>query len=327
MKPIGNFIPDNPFFLAPLAGITDAPTRLLAKSMGAALVYTEMVSGKGLMYNNKNTQGLLRINPAEKPVAIQIFGCEPEVMAYTARELDGRENVILDINMGCPVPKVTRYGEGSAMMKGPKNIFRVVEAAARSTNKPITIKIRSGWDATSINATEVARMAEAAGAAAIAIHGRTRDQFYTGKADWSVISDMVRSVSIPVIGNGDIFHGEDALAMLDQTGCEYVMIARGALGNPWIFREAVALYEGRPKPEPPTIEEKISMLLRHLDLAVAEKGERVAVMELRKHVGWYLKGEHGATAVRRAANQITTAKDFHDLLKGLPDSLTASQPV
>lgn len=317
MKPIGNFTPDNPFFLAPLAGITDAPTRRLAKSMGAALVYTEMVSGKGLMYNNKNTEGLLRIYEEEKPVAIQIFGCEPEVIAYTARELAPRENAILDINMGCPVPKVTKNGEGSAMMKDPSNIFRVVEAAVRNANKPVTIKIRSGWDANSINAVEVAKAAEAAGAAAIAVHGRTRDQFYAGRADWSVISDVVRSVSLPVIGNGDIFHGEDALAMLDQTGCDYVMIARGALGNPWIFREAVALYEGRPKPEPPTISEKIAMLRRHLELAVAEKGERVAVMELRKHVGWYLKGEHGATAVRRIANQTSTAADFRALLEDL----------
>ena len=317
MKPIGTLTFDNPFFLAPLAGITDAPTRLLAKSMGAALVYTEMVSGKGLMYNNKNTEGLLRIYEEEKPVAIQIFGREAEVIAYTARELASRENVILDINMGCPVPKVTKNGEGSAMMKDPKNIYRVVEAAVRNASKPVTVKIRSGWDANSINAVEVAKMAEAAGAAAVAVHGRTRDQFYTGKADWSVISDVVRSVSIPVIGNGDIFHGEDALAMLEQTGCDYVMIARGALGNPWIFREAVALYEGRPKPEPPTTEEKVAMLIRHLDLAVAEKGERVAVMELRKHVGWYLKGEHGATAVRRAANQVATAVEFRSLLEGL----------
>lgn len=317
MKPIGNFTPDNPFFLAPLAGITDAPTRLLSKSMGAALVYTEMVSGKGLMYNNKNTEGLLRIYDEEKPVAIQIFGCEPEVIAYTARELANRENEILDINMGCPVPKVTKNGEGSALMKDPQKVFSVVEAAVRNAGKPVTVKIRSGWDRDSINAAEVARMAEAAGAAAVAVHGRTRDQFYTGKADWSVISDVVQSVSIPVIGNGDIFHGEDALAMLDQTGCDYVMIARGALGNPWIFREAVALYQGRPKPEPPTTDEKIAILLRHLELAVAEKGERVAVMELRKHVGWYLKGEHGATAVRRAANQITTAADFRSMLEGL----------
>lgn len=317
MKPIGTFLPDNPFFLAPLAGITDAPTRLLAKSMGAALVYTEMVSGKGLMYNNKNTEGLLRIHEEEKPVAIQIFGCEPTVIAYTARELASRENVILDINMGCPVPKVTKNGEGSAMMKDPKNIFKVVEAAVQNAQKPVTIKIRSGWDADSINAVEVARIAEAAGAAAVAVHGRTRDQFYTGKANWSVISDVVRSVSIPVIGNGDIFHGEDALAMLEQTGCEYVMIARGALGNPWIFRETLALYKGCPKPAAPTIEEKIAMLSRHLDLAVAEKGERIAVMELRKHVGWYLKGEHGATAVRRMVNQIASATEFRNLLEDM----------
>lgn len=317
MKPIGNFIPDHPFFLAPLAGITDAPTRLIAKSMGAALVYTEMVSGKGLMYNNRNTESLLRIDPKEKPVAIQIFGADPKVIAYTAKELAPRENVILDINMGCPVPKVVKNGEGSALMKNPELVFQVVKAAVENAGKPVTIKIRSGWNADSINATQVAQAAEAAGAAAVAVHGRTREQFYTGAADWSVISDVVKSVGIPVIGNGDIFRAEDALAMLEQTGCEYVMFARGAQGNPWIFRDAVALYEGRLKPCPPTLEEKIAMLLHHLDLAVAEKGERVAVVELRKHVGWYLKGEPGAAAIRRQANELVDAASLVQLLQNM----------
>ncbi len=317
MKPIGNFIPDHPFFLAPLAGITDAPTRLIAKSMGAALVYTEMVSGKGLMYNNHNTESLLHIDPKEKPAAIQIFGADPKVIAYTAKELAPRENVILDINMGCPVPKVVKNGEGSALMKNPDLVFQVVKAAVENAGKPVTIKIRSGWNADSINATQVAQAAEAAGAAAVAVHGRTREQFYTGAADWSVISDVVKSVGIPVIGNGDIFRAEDALAMLEQTGCEYVMFARGAQGNPWIFREAVAQYEGRPKPCPPTLEEKIAMLLHHLDLAVAEKGERVAVVELRKHVGWYLKGEPGAAAIRRQANELVDAASLVQLLQNM----------
>lgn len=317
MKPIGSITFENPFFLAPLAGITDAPTRLIAKSMGAALVYTEMVSGKGLMYNNQNTESLLRIHPEEKPVAIQIFGAEPAVIAYTARELSARENVILDINMGCPVPKVVKNGEGSALMKNPELVFQVVEAAVKNAGKPVTVKIRSGWNEHSINATEVARAAEAAGAAAVAVHGRTREQFYTGKADWSVIADVVKGVDIPVIGNGDLFTAEDALAMMDQTGCDYVMFARGAQGNPWIFREAVALLEGRPKPNPPTTSEKIAMLLHHLDLAIKEKGERVAVMEMRKHVGWYLKGEHGAAAIKRDANQASTAAELRGLLGSL----------
>jgi len=317
MKPIGNFTPENPFFLAPLAGITDAPTRLLAKSMGAALVYTEMVSGKGLMYNNQNTESMLRIDPDEKPVAIQIFGADPEVIAFTARELSTRENAILDINMGCPVPKVVRNGEGAALMKNPELVFQVVKAAVDNAGKPVTIKIRSGWNEHSINATEVARAAEAAGAAAVAVHGRTREQFYTGKADWAVIADVVKSVDIPVIGNGDLFTAEDALAMMNQTHCDYVMFARGAQGNPWIFREAVALFEGRPKPAPPSSSEKITMLLHHLDLAIAEKGERIAVMEMRKHVGWYLKGEHGAAAVKRIANQISAAAELRSLLESL----------
>ena len=317
MKPIGTFLPNNPFFLAPLAGITDAPTRLLAKSMGAALVYTEMVSGKGLFYRSKNTESLLHIHPEEKPVVIQIFGSDPDVIAFAAKELEGRENAILDINMGCPVPKVVKNGEGAALMQNPKLLIQVVKAAVAHAGKPVTIKIRSGWDTRSINAAEIAKMAESEGVSAVAVHGRTRDQYYDGTSDWSVIGDVVNSVSIPVIGSGDLFRGEDALALMEQTGCDYVMFARGALGNPWIFREAIALYEGKPKPPPPSTGEKVQMILHHLDLAVAEKGERVAVMELRKHIGWYLRGEPGAASLRRRANALTDTASIKALLTEL----------
>lgn len=315
MQPIGNFTPDNPFFLAPMAGITDAPMRLLAKEQGAALVYTEMVSAKGLKHSSRGSEGLLRIHPDEKPAAVQIFGSDPEVVGWAASELKTRENVILDINMGCPVPKVVRNGEGSALMQHPETAAAVVRAAVGHAEKPVTVKLRSGWDSRSVNAVEIAAMAREAGASAIAVHGRTRAQFYSGKADWSVIAEVVRAVDIPVIGSGDIFSGEDALRMMEETGCDYVMIARGALGNPWIFRDALALYSGRPLPDAPTPEEKIRMMRRHLDLAVAEKGERVAVVELRKHLGWYLKGEPGSAALRRQANSLSTSHQFHDFLE------------
>lgn len=317
MRPIGDFIPANPFFLAPLAGITDAPTRLLAKEMGAALVYTEMVSAKGMYYGNKNSDGLLRIDPDEKPAAIQLFGGEPEMIAWAARVLRERDHAILDLNMGCPVPKVVKNGEGSALMKDPEAVRRLVAAAVENAGRPVTVKIRSGWDAGSVNAPEIALAAQEAGAAAVAVHGRTREQFYAGKADWSVISRVAEAVSVPVIGSGDVFSGADALRMMEETGCDYVMIARGALGNPWIFREALALYEGRPLPEPPGLAEKIRVIRRHLTLAVREKGERVAVMELRKHLGWYLKGVPGSAALRRRANSLETAEDFGAFLEDL----------
>ena len=317
MRPIRDFIPANPFFLAPLAGITDAPTRLLAKEMGAALVYTEMVSAKGMYYGNKNSDGLLRIDPDEKPAAIQLFGAEPDMIAWAARFLRDRDHAILDLNMGCPVPKVVKNGEGSALMKDPEAVRRLVAAAVENAGRPVTVKIRSGWNDAAVNAPEIALAAQEAGAAAVAVHGRTREQFYAGKADWSVISRVVEAVDVPVIGSGDVFSGADALRMMEDTGCDYVMIARGALGNPWIIREALALYEGRPSSAPPGIAEKIRVIRRHLDLAVREKGERVAVMELRKHLGWYLKGEPGSAALRKRANGLETAGDFAAFLEDL----------
>ena len=245
---IGGISFDNPFFLAPLAGVTDSSYRQICHQMGAGLVYTEMVSAKGLYYKDKNTDKLLEISRAEGPAAFQIFGSEPDMIRYAAGALADRENVLLDINMGCPVPKIVRNGEGSALLKDPDLVFRLVEAAVAVAGKPVTAKIRIGWSSESINGVEVAKAVEAAGAAAVAVHGRTREQFYSGRADWSVIRKIREQVSIPVIGNGDVMSGEDAIRMMEETGCHFVMIARGAMGNPWIFREAKALFDHRVEP-------------------------------------------------------------------------------
>ena len=312
---IGNVGLQSPFLLAPLAGITDGPFRRLCREAGAGLVYSEMVSAKGLWYKDKNTGGLLEILPGEGPVAYQLFGHEPEIMAFAARELDKRDNVIFDINMGCPVPKIVKNGEGSALMKNPDLAHDVVAAAVKNTSKPVTVKIRAGWDADSINAVEVAHAVSAAGALAIAVHGRTREQYYSGKADWSVIAAVKRAVDIPVIGNGDVTDGASALRMMEETGCDFVMVARGALGNPWIFRELNAAWRGEPLPPPPTKEDKKQMMLRHFNDVLDLKGEYVAVREMRKHVGWYLKGVPGAAAFRGKINQINSAVELRKAIQ------------
>ena len=309
MLKIGNVELDNPFFAAPLAGVTDAPYRRLCRRFGAALVYSEMVSAKGLYYGDKKTEQLLYIYDDEKPTAYQIFGSDPEIMAYAARELEGRENVILDVNMGCPVPKIVKNGEGSALMKNPDLVYRIISAMTKASGKPVTAKIRAGFDSSSLNAVEVAKAIEAGGAAAVAVHGRTREQYYSGTADWSVIADVKKAVNIPVIGNGDVVDGKSALAMMEETGCDFVMIGRAALGNPWIFRELNAAWKGEEF-TPPTLEEKKKVMLEQLDMMTELKGEYGAVREMRKFVGWYLKGAPGSAAFRGSVNQITDAGEL-----------------
>ncbi|MBR5228913.1 MAG: tRNA dihydrouridine synthase DusB [Firmicutes bacterium] len=302
---IGGIQFDNPYFLAPLAGITDGPFRRICKKFGAGAVYSEMISAKGLYYNDQVTEKLLKIYDDETPLIYQIFGSDPSAMAYAADILSSRKNCMIDINMGCPVPKVVKSGDGSALLKNPELVSEVVEAVVKKARKPVTVKIRIGWDENHINAVEIAKRIEDAGAAAIGVHGRTRTQMYSGTADRSVIRQVKESVSIPVIGNGDIFGVDSCQSMFEETGCDAVMIARGALGNPWIFR---SLLEG--KDYVPSRRERVDIIKEHFGLLLEEKGEYVAVRSMRKHIGWYVKGLPGAVAVRRNLNQLEDASDI-----------------
>lgn len=314
---IGNVKLDNPFILAPLAGITDAPMRRVCGQMGASLTYSEMVSAKGLYYGDKKTEKLLFVYPDEKPIAYQLFGREPEIMAFAAEKLDDRVNAIFDINMGCPVPKVVKNGEGSALLKEPDLVEKLVYAAVTNTKKPVTAKIRIGFGNDEINAVEVAKAVEAGGASAVAVHGRTREQYYTGKANWNVIADVKKSVSIPVIGNGDVVDFKSAAALIERTGCDFVMVGRGALGNPWIFRDLAAGWSGKEIGPAPTIEEKKEMMLRQLGDIVELKGEYVAVREMRKIAGWYLKGVPGSAGFRGMINGITDIGALEEAIRGI----------
>jgi tRNA-dihydrouridine synthase B len=290
------------------------PFRKLCREQGAALVYSEMVSAKALHYGDAKSFALLDTDPDEGPVVFQLFGSEPEIMAEAARLLDEREQAALDVNMGCPVPKVAKNGEGSALMRDPERAARIVEAMAGATLKPVTVKMRTGWDAGSINAVECAKMLEAAGASLIAVHGRTREQYYTGTADWDMIARVKAAVTVPVAGSGDVFTARDAVRMLDETGCDAVMIARGALGNPWIFKHARMLLDGASDADiaaaAPTAAEKGGMFIRQLDEARKLKGDKIAVLEMRKHAGWYFKGMPGIAAFRAAVNRITEVNEL-----------------
>lgn len=314
VRRIGNVEIRTPFVLAPLAGITDAVMRTLCEEQGASLTYTEMISAKGLYYGDRKTGILAYIPENAGPTAIQIFGSEPDVVAYAAKQLEDLPNVILDINMGCPVPKVVKNGDGSAMMKDPDLVHDVVKAAVSATSKPVTVKIRKGFTEDHINAVEVAKAAEAGGASAVAVHGRTRSQYYSGKADWDIIRQVREAVEIPVIGNGDVLCAEDGLRMMDETGCDLVMVGRGAMGNPWIFRDLTRAYRGEEPLPAPSETEKRDMMIRHLDMLCDLKGRVTGTKEFRKFVVWYTKGMRGAAHIRRDVNYIEDPDRMKEVL-------------
>lgn len=314
---IGNVLLENSYVLGPMAGVTDLPFRLLCKEQGAGLLCMEMVSAKGIFYNNKNTESLLQIHPEEVPVSLQFFGSDSKIVSEMAKRVEERPFSILDINMGCPVPKVVRNGEGSALMKNPKLVYELVSATVKAIKKPVTVKIRKGFDDEHINAVEIAKIIEEAGAAAVAVHGRTREQYYSGKADWEIIRQVKEAVSIPVIGNGDVTSGEKAIAMREQTGCDGVMIARGAQGNPWIFSELLEYERTGRLPDRPDVEEIKQTMLRHARLQIEYKGDFTGIREMRKHVAWYTKGLHGAARLRDRINQVESYAELENLLTSL----------
>lgn len=311
---IGNTVLENNVILAPMAGVTDLPFRVLCREQGAGCVVTEMVSAKAILYNNRNTRELLQIDPAERPAAVQLFGSEPDIMAEIAARLEEGPYDYIDVNMGCPVPKIVNNGEGSALMKNPERAKEVLTAMVKAVKKPVTVKFRKGFNDLSVNAVEFAKMAESCGVAAVAVHGRTREQYYSGKADWDIIRQVKEAVRIPVIGNGDIFTPEDAGRMLKETGCDGIMVARGAKGNPWLFgRINHYLDTGEVLPGPSMAEIK-AMILRHGRMLVQFKGEGVAMREMRGHMAWYTKGMPHSATLRNEINQVETLEGFVELL-------------
>ena len=302
---IGSVTLDNNIILGPMAGVSDLPFRVLCSEMGAGLVCMEMVSAKAIIYKNRNTNMLLEIHPDEHPVSLQLFGSEPEIMQQAVEMIKDRPYDILDVNMGCPVPKVVSNGEGSALMKDPALIEKIVSALVQVSDRPVTVKIRKGFTENSVNAVECAQAAEAGGAAAVAVHGRTREQFYSGKADWDIIRRVKEAVKIPVIGNGDVVDGESAKAMFEQTGCDGVMVARAAQGNPFIFREIKSFFEEGRTCERPSRKEVYDTVIRHADMQLKYKGEYIGIREMRKHVSWYTYGMPGSARFRNEINQMT----------------------
>ena len=311
---IGNVTLDNNVILAPMAGVTDLPFRLLCREQGAGLVCMEMVSAKAIYYNNRNTEELLEIHPEEQPASLQLFGSDPRIVVDMAKRIEERPFAILDFNMGCPVPKVVNNGEGSALMRDPRLVEQLLTELVKAVQKPVTVKIRKGFDEENCNAAEIARIAEACGVAAVAVHGRTRAQYYSGKADWDCIRQVKEAVKIPVIGNGDVDSPQAAKALLDQTGCDGVMIGRAAQGNPWIFREVTSYLEKGTIPAHPDNGEKRETILRHARLQLETKGEYTAVREMRKHLAWYTVGMPHSARFRRTINTMET---MEQLLEGV----------
>ena len=316
---IGNVTLDNPLVLAPMAGVTDLPFRLLCKEQGVGLICMEMISAKAVLYNNKNTEQLLKIDERECPVSMQLFGTEPEIVSGIAARLEERPFAFLDINMGCPVPKVVNNHEGSALMKNPKLAAEIVRQTVKAISKPVTVKIRKGFDDDNINAVEMAKYLEDAGASAIAVHGRTRAQYYSGEADWDIIRQVKEAVTIPVIGNGDIVDGASARKMLDDTGCDGIMIGRACRGNPWIFSQVKTYLETGKEANKPSISELKEMIMRHAKLMVDIKGDYTGMHEMRKHVAWYTAGYPHSAQLRRQTNEIETLDDLQRLLDIMPD--------
>lgn len=317
MKPliIGDVAIDGNLILAPMAGVTDLPFRLLCKEQGADLIYTEMVSAKGILYNNKNTEELLRVEESERPVALQLFGSDPDIVSEMAKRIEDRNFDILDLNMGCPVPKVVNNGEGSALMKNIPLAARIIEKTVKAIHKPVTVKFRRGFHKGENQAVELARAAEAAGAAAVAVHGRTREDYYSGRADWEVIAAVKEAVSIPVIGNGDIVSPETAEAMMEETGCDGLMIARGARGNPWIFHQIKTYFETGKKEERPPFSQVAETILRHARMEADWKGEKRGIREMRAHVAWYTAGYPHSSELRRRMNRVETYEELEALLQ------------
>ena len=312
MKPlfIGNVQLSNNIILAPMAGVTDLPFRLLCREQGAGLVCMEMISAKAIYFHNKNTEALMEINPEEGPVSLQLFGSDADIMSEIAKQIEHRPFSILDVNMGCPVPKIVNNNEGSALMKNPKLVEEIITKLVKATHKPVTVKIRKGFDDKHVNAVEIAHIAQECGASAVTVHGRTREQYYSGSADWEIISKVKSALSIPVIGNGDITDIDSAQKMIDETGCDGIMIGRAARGNPFIFRELTTYFETGRRIEKPSGEEVLQTILRHAQLQLQYKGEYTGVREMRKHVSWYSAGYPNSAKLRAKVNEMETMDDL-----------------
>lgn len=312
---IGNVTLENNLILAPMAGVSDLPFRLLCREQGAGLVCMEMVSAKAILYKNRNTEELLTIDPKEHPVSLQLFGSDPDIISEIAKQIEERPFDILDLNMGCPVPKVVNNGDGSALMKNPRRAGEIIEKTARAIKKPLTVKIRKGFDDAHVNAVELAHIAQESGAAAVAVHGRTREQYYAGHADWDIIRQVKEAVSIPVIGNGDIRTPEDVAAMAEQTGCDGYMIARGAEGNPWIFRQILHYFETGEHLSRPDFSEITEMLLRHAKMQIDCKGDYTGIREIRKHAAWYTAGYRNSSKLRGRINEVENYEQLEALFR------------